>query len=83
MDEEQFDDVKRLAEQLERIGDATYSVRMECTFYGKHSGPIRDDQTQIYNATELGQQLRDLMKAARDAQGFQAVMQAIVAKVVE
>lgn len=77
MDEEEFDDVKRLADQLERIGDAGFAVRMKCQFFGKHSGPIADEQPQTFDASSLAWQLRELLGKVRDQQGFQAVVRGI------
>lgn len=83
MDDEQFDDVKRLAEQLTRISDGGGAVRMECTFYEKHGGPIKDDQTHIYDAAMLAYQLEALLKSSRDCHGFQAVVRGIMGGVTE
>lgn len=80
---DEFDDVERLAEQLTRISDGGGAVRMEPTFHLKHGGAITDDQTHIYDAAMLAYQLEALMKAARDAQGFQAVVRGIMGGVTE
>lgn len=83
MDDEQFEDVKRLAEQLTRISDGGGAVRMECTFHMKHGGDIKDDQTHIYDASMLAYQLEALLKSSRDCQGFQAVVRGIMGGVTE
>lgn len=77
MDDEQFEDVTRLADQLERIGDAGFAVRMTCQFSGKHSGPIADEEPQTFDASSLAWQLRQLVSKVRDQQGFQSVVRGI------
>lgn len=75
-----YDDLIRLADELERMKEAGGVVRMACTYSNKHGGgPIKNDEPQVFDASQLAWQLEQVLRTVRDGIGFRAVVRDIFA----
>lgn len=73
-----YEDLIRLSAELERMKDAGGVVRMACSYHNKHGGgPLKNDEPQVFDASQLAWQLEQALRTVRDGIGFRAVVRDI------